>query len=97
MNQLRAELLKIRSTRTTIGLLAGLIVLALLFTILTCTLSPMSQLLTEQDQISLLSFGSATAVSSIRPWSVDTKRRRTRASRSAKASSFIAQSPGRNT
>jgi ABC-2 type transport system permease protein len=62
MNQLRAELLKIRSTRTTIGLLAGLIVLALLFTILTCTLSPMSQLLTEQDQISLLSFGSIAGV-----------------------------------
>ena len=48
MNQLRAELLRIRSTRTTIGLLLGLIILALLFTILTCTLSPMSQLLTEQ-------------------------------------------------
>ena len=62
MNQLRAELLKIRSTRTTIGLLLGLIALALLFTILTCTLSPMSQLLTEQDQSSLLSFGSIAGV-----------------------------------
>jgi ABC-2 type transport system permease protein len=62
MNQLRAELLKIRSTRTTTGLLIGLITLALLFTILTCTLSPMSQLLTEQDQISLLSFGSIAGV-----------------------------------
>jgi ABC-2 type transport system permease protein len=62
MNQLRAELLKIRSTRTTIGLLVGLIALALLFTILTCTLTPMSQLLTEQDQISLLSFGSIAGV-----------------------------------
>ena len=62
MNQLRAELLKIRSTRTTIGLLVGLIALALLFTILTCTLSPMGQLLTEQDQISLLSFGSIAGV-----------------------------------
>jgi ABC-2 type transport system permease protein len=62
MNQLRAELLKIRSTRTTIGLLLGLIALALLFTILTCTLSPMSQLVTEQDQISLLSFGSIAGV-----------------------------------
>ncbi len=62
MNQLRAELLKIRSTRTTIGLLVGLIVLALLFTILTCTLSPLSQLLTEQDQTSLLSFGSIAGV-----------------------------------
>ena len=62
MNQLRAELLKIRSTRTTIGLLVGLVALALLFTILTCTLSPMSQLLTEQDQASLLSFGSIAGV-----------------------------------
>lgn len=62
MNQLRAELLKIRSTRTTIGLLIGLIALALLFTILTCTLSPMSQLVTEQDQTSLLSFGSIAGV-----------------------------------
>jgi ABC-2 type transport system permease protein len=62
VNQLRAELLKIRSTRTTIGLLLGLVVLALLFTILTCTLSPMPQLVTEQDQISLLSFGSIAGV-----------------------------------
>jgi ABC-2 type transport system permease protein len=62
VNQLRAELLKIRSTRTTIGLLVGLIVLALLFTILTCTLSPAAQLLTEQDQSSLLSFGSIAGV-----------------------------------
>jgi ABC-type transport system involved in multi-copper enzyme maturation permease subunit len=62
MNQLRAELLKIRSTRTTTGLLAGLITLALLFTILTSTLSPMNQLVTEQDQISLLSFGSIAGV-----------------------------------
>jgi ABC-type transport system involved in multi-copper enzyme maturation permease subunit len=62
MNQLRAELLKIRSTRTTIGLLLGLIALALLFTILTCTLSPDTQLLTVQDQLSLLSFGSIAGV-----------------------------------
>jgi ABC-type transport system involved in multi-copper enzyme maturation permease subunit len=62
VNQLRAELLKIRSTRTTIGLLVGLIALALLFTILTCTLSPGSQLFTEQDQSSLLSFGSIAGV-----------------------------------
>jgi ABC-2 type transport system permease protein len=62
MNQLRAELLKIRSTRTTIGLLVGLITLALLFTILTCTLSPMSQLFTVQDQTSVLSFGSIAGV-----------------------------------
>jgi len=62
VNQLRAELLKIRSTRTSIGLLVGLVALALLFTILTCTLSPTSQVLGEQNQISLLSFGSIAGV-----------------------------------
>jgi len=62
INQLRAELLKIRSTRTTIGLLLGLVALALLFTILTSTLSPETQLLTAQDQLSLLSFGSIAGV-----------------------------------
>jgi ABC-type transport system involved in multi-copper enzyme maturation permease subunit len=62
MNQLRAELLKIRSTRTTIGLLVGLIALALLFTVLTCTLSATSQVVTEQDQLGLLSFGSIAGV-----------------------------------
>ena len=62
MNQLRAELLKIRSTRTTLGLLVGLVALALLFTILTCTLSPAPVLLTETEQASLLSFGSIAGV-----------------------------------
>jgi ABC-2 type transport system permease protein len=62
VRQLRAELLKIRSTRTTIGLLAGLVALALLFTSLTCSLTPMSQLSTEQEQIALLSFGSIAGV-----------------------------------
>ena len=61
-HQLKAEVLKIRSTRTTVGLLLGLIVLALLFTILTCTLSPTSQVITEQDQVGLLSFGSIAGV-----------------------------------
>ncbi len=62
MNQLRAELLKIRSTRTTVGLLLGLVGLALLFTILTCTLTPTSSVLTENEQIGLLSFGSIAGV-----------------------------------
>ena len=62
MNQLRAELLKIRSTRTSIGLLAGLVVIALLFSILTGTLSPKVGLVTPQDQLSLLSFGSIAGV-----------------------------------
>jgi ABC-type transport system involved in multi-copper enzyme maturation permease subunit len=62
INQLRAELLKIRSTRTTIGLLIGLIVLALLFIILSCTLSTANSLFTEQDQVGILSFGSISGV-----------------------------------
>lgn len=62
INQLRAEILKIRSTRTTIGLLIGLIVLGLLFTILTCTLSTANSILTEQDQVGILSFGSIAGV-----------------------------------
>jgi ABC-2 type transport system permease protein len=62
VKQLRAELLKIRSTRTTIGLLLGLIAITLLFTILTCTLSPLSQVYTEQNQIGILSFGSIAGV-----------------------------------
>ena len=37
--QIRAELLKIRSTRTTIGLILGMIALILLFTLLTGLLS----------------------------------------------------------
>jgi ABC-type transport system involved in multi-copper enzyme maturation permease subunit len=61
-NQIKAELLKIRSTRTTMGLLIGLVALALLFIILTCTLSPVSQVVTEQDQVGLLSFGSIAGV-----------------------------------
>jgi ABC-2 type transport system permease protein len=62
INQIRAELLKIRSTRTTMGLLIGLVALALLFTILTDTLSPLSQIASAQNQINLFSFGSIAGV-----------------------------------
>jgi hypothetical protein len=62
INQLRAELLKIRSTKTTVGLLIGLIALSLLFIILTCTLSPANQVFTQQDQVGLLDFGSIAGV-----------------------------------
>jgi len=44
------------------GLLIGLVALALLFIILTCTLSPANSILTEQDQVGLLSFGSIAGV-----------------------------------
>ena len=48
--QVRAELLKIRSTRTTLGLLAGMVALILLFTLLTGLLSSVPSLSTTEDQ-----------------------------------------------
>jgi hypothetical protein len=39
IRQVRAELLKIRSTRTTVGLLLGMVALILLFVLLTGLLS----------------------------------------------------------
>ncbi|MGA2970138.1 MAG: hypothetical protein ABSE75_10060 [Acidimicrobiales bacterium] len=62
MNQLRAELLKIRSTKTTLGLLIGLVLLALLFTILAGTLTPTNQMLGEANEIQYLSIGSIAGV-----------------------------------
>ena len=53
--QTRAELLKIRSTRTTIGLILGMIALILLFTLLTGLLSHPSGLASKEDQRSFLS------------------------------------------
>jgi ABC-type transport system involved in multi-copper enzyme maturation permease subunit len=61
-DQIAAEILKIRSTRTTLGLLTGLVFLTLMFTILAGTLSPMSQLLTEQNQLAQLSIGSDAGI-----------------------------------
>jgi ABC-2 type transport system permease protein len=60
--QTRAELLKIRSTRTTIGLILGMIVLTLLFTLLTGLLSHPSGLASSEDQRSFLSLGSLAGV-----------------------------------
>jgi len=60
--QIRAELLKIRSTRTTIGLILGMIVLVLLFTLLTGLLTHPSGLASREDQRQLLSLGSLAAV-----------------------------------
>ena len=42
IRQVKAELLKVRSTRTTIGLLLGMIALILLFTLLTGLLASVS-------------------------------------------------------
>jgi ABC-2 type transport system permease protein len=59
--QIRAELLK-RSTRTTVGLILGMIALILLFTLLTGLLTHPSGLASREDQRQLLSLGSLTAV-----------------------------------
>ena len=60
--QIRSELLKIRSTRTTIGLILGMIVLILLFTLLTGLLTHPSGLASQQDQRQLLSLSSLAGV-----------------------------------
>jgi ABC-2 type transport system permease protein len=60
--QTRAELLKIRSTRTTIGLILGMIALILLFTLLTGLISHPSGLMSKEDQRSFLSLGSLAGV-----------------------------------
>jgi len=60
--QIRAELLKIRSTRTTIGLILAMIVLILLFTLLTGLLSHPSGLASKEDQRDLLSVSSLAGV-----------------------------------
>ena len=53
--QIKAELLKIRSTRTAIGLIIGMIALILLFTLLNGLLSHPSGLASKEDQRELLS------------------------------------------
>jgi ABC-2 type transport system permease protein len=60
--QIRAELLKIRTTRTTIGLILGMIALILLFTLLTGLLTHPSGLASKEDQRQLLSLGSLADV-----------------------------------
>jgi len=60
--QIRAELLKIRTTRTTIGLILAMIALILLFTLLTGLLTHSSGLASKEDQRDLLSLSSFTAV-----------------------------------
>src|SRR5580692_36312 len=62
IGQIRAELLKIRSTRTTIGLILGMIALILLFTLLTGLLTHPSGLASKEDQRQLLSLSSITGV-----------------------------------
>jgi hypothetical protein len=60
--QVKAELLKVRSTRTTAGLLLGMVALILLFVLLTGLLSSVPSLSTAEDQRQILSIGSLAGV-----------------------------------
>jgi ABC-2 type transport system permease protein len=60
--QIRAELLKIRSTRTTIGLVLAMIALILLFTLLDGLFSHVSGLASREDQRQLMSVDSFAGV-----------------------------------
>ena len=60
--QIRSEFLKIRSTRTTIGLVVGVIVLVLLFVLLTGFLSKGKELTSSEDQRNFLGIGSFASV-----------------------------------
>lgn len=60
--QVKAELLKVRSTRTTIGLLMGMIALILLFTLLTGLLTKPSGLYTTEEQRTFLSLADLTGL-----------------------------------
>jgi ABC-2 type transport system permease protein len=55
--QVKAELLKVRSTRTTLGLVVGMIVLTLLIVVLTGLLTHADGLRSKEDQRSLLGNG----------------------------------------
>ena len=60
--QIRAELLKVRSTRTTIALILAMIALILLITLLTGLLTHPSGLASKEDQRQLLSLSSLAGV-----------------------------------
>ncbi|HEY1762993.1 MAG TPA: hypothetical protein VGG17_10400 [Acidimicrobiales bacterium] len=60
--QIRAELLKIRSTRTTLGLLLGMVGLILLVALLTGLLSKTPSLLGADNQRNMLSLGSTAGI-----------------------------------
>jgi ABC-2 type transport system permease protein len=60
--QTRAELLKLRSTRTTVGLVIGMLVLVTLFGLLAGLLTHADSLTTPEDQRGLLGVGSLAGV-----------------------------------
>jgi ABC-2 type transport system permease protein len=55
--QVKAELLKVRSTRTTAGLVAGMIALTILIVVLSGLLTPADELASKKDQLSLFAPG----------------------------------------
>ena len=61
-NQFKAELRKIRSTRTTLGLVLGMVALIVLFSLLTGLATKQSGLLTTEDQRSAIAVGSFAGV-----------------------------------
>jgi ABC-2 type transport system permease protein len=60
--QIRAELVRIRTTRTTIALILGMVALILIFTLLTGLLSHPSGLMGKENQRELLGVSSLTGV-----------------------------------
>jgi hypothetical protein len=60
--QVRAELLKIRSTRTTLGLVAGMLLLVIAVTVLTGLLSDARDLTTAEDQRNMLGIGGIAGI-----------------------------------
>jgi ABC-2 type transport system permease protein len=62
IRQVRAELLKIRSTRTTLGLVLGMVALVLLFVLLTGFLADVEGLSSKGDQLNFLGVGSLAAL-----------------------------------
>jgi len=62
ISQINAELLKVRSTRTTLGLVCGMLVLTLLIVILSGLLTHESGLLSKRDQINLFATGGVSLI-----------------------------------
>ena len=62
IDQIRAELLKIRSTRTTLGLVAAMVALIVLFALLTGLVTEAPHLAAAEDQRGLLNAGSIAGI-----------------------------------
>ena len=59
---MRAELLKVRSTRTTLGLVVGMILLTLLIVLLSGLLTPADGLTFKPDQLNLVATGGVAVI-----------------------------------